>query len=47
MNALTVNDALYALDLLNGSLIAILGGDIFSKKENGKLIYAYQLWGDG
>ncbi len=45
--ALTVNDALYALDLLDGNQIAVLGGDILSEKENGELIYAYQLWGDG
>lgn len=45
--ALTVPDALHALDLLNGSQIAVLGGDILSEKENGKLIYAYQFWGDG
>ena len=45
--ALTVNDALHALDLLNGSQIAVLGGDIISEDENGELIYAYQFWGDG
>jgi len=45
--ALTVNDALCALDLLNGSNVAVLGGDIISKKKNGEFIYAYQLWGDG
>ena len=43
--ALTVNNAIYALDLLNGSQIAVLGGDILSEQKNGKLIYAYQLWG--
>ena len=43
--ALVVDDALCALDLLNGTQIAILGGDILSEKENGSLIYAYQLWG--
>lgn len=43
--ALTASDALYALNLLNGSLIAVLGGDVLSEKENGKLIYAYQFWG--
>jgi len=43
--ALTVNDALCALDLLSGSSIAVLGGDILSEKEGEKLIYAYQLWG--
>jgi hypothetical protein len=45
--ALTVSDALYSLDLLDGSQIAVLGGDILSQKENGELVYAYQLWGDG
>ena len=43
--ALTVNDALYALDLLSGSHVAVLGGDILSEKEDGKLTYAYQFWG--
>lgn len=45
--ALEKDDALQALDLLKGNQIAVLGGDILSEKENGKLIYAYQLWGDG
>ena len=44
--ALTVNEALHALELLDGSLIAVLGGDILSQKENGELVYAYQFWGD-
>ena len=43
--ALTVNDALCALDLLSASHVAVLGGDILSEKGDGKLIYAYQLWG--
>jgi hypothetical protein len=43
--ALTVNDALQALDLLDDNQVAILGGDILSEKENEKLVYAYQLWG--
>jgi hypothetical protein len=42
--ALTVNDALHALDLLNGSRIAVLGGDILSE-DNGKLTYAIYSWG--
>lgn len=42
--ALTVNDALHALELLIDSQTAILGGDILSE-ENNELIYAYQLWG--
>lgn len=45
--ALTVSEALHALELLAKSQIAVLGGDILSQKENGKLIYAYQFWGDG
>lgn len=45
--ALETDDALQALDLLKGNQIAVLGGDILSEKENGKLVYAYQLWGDG
>jgi hypothetical protein len=44
--ALTVNDALEALHLLNGSQIVVSGGDILSEKKNGELIYAYQLWGE-
>ena len=43
--ALTVEDALKAINLLCEMQIAILGGDILSAKENGGLIYAYQLWG--
>jgi hypothetical protein len=43
--ALVVDDALRALDLLNDNQIAVVGGDILSEKENGSLIYAYQLWG--
>lgn len=45
--ALTVDEALHALKLLAKSQIAVLGGDILSPKEHGKLIYAYQLWGNG
>lgn len=45
--ALTSQDALLALELLNEGQTAILGGDIFSEKEDGELIYAYQLWGVG
>lgn len=43
--ALTLDDALEALELLKDSRTEILGGDIFSE-NNGELIYAYQLWGD-
>ncbi len=43
--ALTVSDALQALELLRESQTVILGGDILSD-ENSKLIYAYQLWGE-
>lgn len=43
--ALTVSDALQALELLRDSQVAILGGDILSE-ENNELIYAYQLWGE-
>jgi len=43
--ALTVSDALQALDLLRESQTVVLGGDILSEK-NEELIYAYQLWGD-
>lgn len=43
--ALTVSDALQALELLRDSQAVILGGDILSE-ENNELTYAYQLWGD-
>lgn len=43
--ALTVDDALQALELLKDSQTVILGGDILSE-ENGGLVYAYQLWGE-
>lgn len=43
--ALTVSDALEALELLRDSQTAILGGDILSEENNG-LIYAYQFWGE-
>jgi len=44
--ALTVSDALQALDILKNNQIVILGGDILSEDGNGALVYAYQLWGD-
>lgn len=43
--ALTVNDAICALDLLNGSQIAVLGGDILTENINGKLTYVIHSWG--
>ena len=43
--ALTVEDALQALELIKDSKIIILGGDILSE-DNNELIYAYQLWGE-
>lgn len=43
--ALTVSDALQALELLKDSQTAILGADILSEDENGKLAYAIHLWG--
>lgn len=43
--ALNVDDALQALNLLGVDQVVILGGDILSEKENGSLVYAYQLWG--
>jgi hypothetical protein len=42
--ALEVDDALHAIELLKGSQIPVLGGDILTDKS-GSLIYAYQLWG--
>jgi hypothetical protein len=43
--ALTVEDALKALELIKDSKEIILGGDILSE-ENNELIYAYQFWGE-
>lgn len=43
--ALTIDDALQAIELLKDNQTAILGGDILSE-DNGELIYAYQLWGE-
>jgi hypothetical protein len=43
--ALTVDDALQALELLRDSQMAILGADILSEDENSKLTYAIHLWG--
>ena len=43
--ALTVEDALQALELIKDSKEIILGGDILSE-DNNELIYAYQLWGE-
>lgn len=42
--ALKTNDAIKAVELLQGSRIAILGGDILSI-VSGKLNYVYQNWG--
>ena len=42
--ALLIEDSLQVINLLKDEKIAILGGDILSE-INGKLIYAYQLWG--
>ena len=44
--ALAVEDAEIALKSLHSSKKAILGGDIMSENE-GRLMYAYQLWGHG
>ncbi|WP_439585772.1 hypothetical protein [Dyadobacter bucti] len=43
--ALTVSDALQALALLQDNQTAILGADVLSEDENGKLAYAIHLWG--
>ncbi len=43
--ALTADDAFKALELLQNSQTAVLGGDILSEKNN-ELIYAYQVWGE-
>lgn len=42
--ALSVEDALQAIDLLNEEKIAIYGGDIFTEAD-GELVYAYDIWG--
>jgi hypothetical protein len=42
--ALTVEDALQALEFIKDSKLIVLGGDVLTQ-ENNKLIYAYQLWG--
>jgi len=44
--ALSVKDTFVCLELLRDSKIPVYGGDILSEQD-GKLIYAYQLWGDG
>ena len=36
--ALTIKDVLHVLNILNKNQVAILGGEIFSEKENGKLV---------
>jgi hypothetical protein len=43
--ALSIKDALFAITLLSGSKMPILGGDIVSEDENGQLVYAIHLWG--
>ncbi|CAM4120990.1 Immunity protein 40 [Pedobacter westerhofensis] len=43
--ALSVKDALEALELLRDSKVAVLGGDIYTQVDN-QLIYAYKLWGE-
>jgi len=41
--ALAPSNALRAIDLLSGSQVAILGGDLLSDKS-GKLAYSYENW---
>jgi len=43
--AVSVDDALHSLDLLNGSNIAVLGGDILTKNVDDKLTYVIHSWG--
>lgn len=43
--ALSIEDALTSLSIIENSRIAILGGDVLSETDDGKLIYAYQIWG--
>ena len=42
--ALSVEDALQAIDLLSEENIAIYGGDIFTEAD-GELVYAHDIWG--
>jgi hypothetical protein len=43
--ALKTEDALSAINILRGSQLPIVGGDIVSEDSEGKLIYAIYLWG--
>lgn len=43
--ALSVDIVLQAIELLKNNQVPVLGGDILSVDDLGKLIYAYQLWG--
>ena len=42
--ALSVEDALQAIELLSEEKIAIYGGDILTE-EDGELVYAHDIWG--
>ena len=42
--ALSVEDALQAIELLNEEKITIYGGDIFTEAD-GELVYAHDIWG--
>ncbi|OAV76281.1 hypothetical protein Barb7_00023 [Bacteroidales bacterium Barb7] len=43
--ALSVSDALLALNILKDNQLIILGGDILSEDEQGKLVYVIHYWG--
>jgi len=44
-HALCVEDALYAIDLLEIARLGVIGGDILSEDEDGILVYALHSWG--
>jgi hypothetical protein len=43
--ALSIDDAIQAIDLLNGSGVILSGGDIVVKDDNGSWSYVMHVWG--